>query len=139
MQAITIFDYQEFQRALTPKVSYGTMKTAMDLQQEVEAVKKELTELIVKHLKENKIEVEKARKLAADFLAALPIKDQQDLLLKLKNLSEQYEEAREIYVREMGKINEELRDQALSQMHALIKDGKIEDAISVAKNMQQVN
>ena len=108
----------------------------MDLQQEVEAIKAELVALIVKHLKENKIELEKARKLAADFLQVLPVRDQQDLLLKLKNLGEEYAEAREIYVREMGKFNEEVRHKALSQMHDLIKSGNIEAAISVAKTAQ---
>ena len=52
----------------------------MDIQQEVEEVKRELVELIIKHLRENKIPVDKAKKLAADFLNVLPISDQQDLL-----------------------------------------------------------
>lgn len=108
----------------------------MNVQAEVEAIKEELVAIIVKHLKENKIELANARKLAADFLSLLPVRDQQDLLLKLKNLSEDYAEAREIYVRELGKINEEKRHQALSQMHDLIKAGNIEDAISVAKSAQ---
>ena len=56
----------------------------MDIQQEVEEVKRELVELIIKHLRENKIPVDKAKKLAADFLNVLPISDQQDLLEKLK-------------------------------------------------------
>lgn len=109
----------------------------MDIQQEVEEVKKELVALIVKNLKENKIEIAKARKLAGDFLSVLPVRDQKDLLLKLKNLGEQYAEARQIYVQELGKFNEEQRHQALSQMHNLIKEGKIEDAIAVAKSVQK--
>lgn len=109
----------------------------MDLQQEVEAIKAELVALIVEHLKENKIEIAKARKLAGDFLLVLPVRDQQDLLLKLKNLGEEYAEAREIYVRELGKIYEEKRHEALSQMHGLIQKGKIEDAITVAKAMNK--
>ncbi|HSW88065.1 MAG TPA: hypothetical protein VLG12_02785 [Candidatus Saccharimonadales bacterium] len=109
----------------------------MDLQQEVEVVKQELVALIVQHLKENKIELAMARKLAGDFLLVLPVRDQHDLLLKLKNLGGEYAEAREIYVRELGKINEEKRHQALSQMHDLIQKGQIEDAITVAKATQK--
>lgn len=105
----------------------------MDLNQEVESVKKELLELILIHLKENKLELPKARKLAGDFLKVLPVRDQQDLLLKLKNLGQGYAEARQIYVQELGKINEEARHKALSEMHELIKTGKIEEAIAVAK------
>ena|SRR5258708_2814549 len=108
----------------------------MDIQVEVELIKQALVGLIVKHLKENKIEIAKARKLAGDFLRVLPVRDQADLLLKLKNLGEEYAEAREIYVKEVGKINEEIRHQALSQMHELIKAGKIEEAIAVARSAQ---
>lgn len=109
----------------------------MDIQQEVEAIKQELVDLIVLHLKENKIEIGNARKLAGDFLKILPVRDQQDLLLKLKNLGGEYAEARQIYVNELGKVNEEIRHQALSQMHDLIKSGKIEDAIAVAKKTRE--
>lgn len=108
----------------------------MDLQQEVEAVKKELVDLIIKHLKENKLEVEKARKLAQDFLAVLPVKDQKDLLAKLKELGEDYPEAKEVYVEELVKTENQLRDEALNKMRVFIKQGKIEEAIQAAKNMQ---
>lgn len=109
----------------------------MDLAQEVERIKKELVDLIILHLKENKIDIDKSRKLAKDFLAVLPIKDQKDLLLKLKNLSEEYAEAREIYVKELGKLNEEKRNTALTQMRNAIKEGNLDDAISVAKAMKE--
>lgn len=108
----------------------------MDIAQEVEMVKKELVDIIITHLKENKIEVEKARQLAADFLAVLPIKDQQDLLIKLKNLGEKYEEAKEIYVDELKKASEEQRDQVLNQMRDAIKQGNMDKAIGIAKTMQ---
>jgi len=111
----------------------------MDLQQEVEEVKKELVALIVKHLKENKIEIAKARKLAGDFLAILPVRDQQDLLLKLKDLGKEYAEARQIYIQQLGKFNEEQRSKAIERMHTLIRLGKIEDAIAVARAVQKVH
>lgn len=111
--------------------------TLMDITQEVETVKKELVDLIIAHLRENKIEVEKARQLAADFLAVLPIRDQQDLLTKLKNLGEKYEEAEQIYVEELSKVESEKRDAALNQMRDAIKTGNIDGAIVVAKSMQQ--
>ena len=57
--------------------------TNMDIQKEVEQIKKELVDLIVLHLKANKMEAQTAQKLAADFLAILPVKDQKDLLDKL--------------------------------------------------------
>ncbi|OGH38962.1 MAG: hypothetical protein A3B44_03605 [Candidatus Levybacteria bacterium RIFCSPLOWO2_01_FULL_38_21] len=105
----------------------------MDIQQEVEEVKKELVELIIKHLREKKIPVDKAKKLAEAFLKILPINDQQDLLDKLKNLGVDYQEAKEIYVDELKKISEERRDQTLSQMRDHIKQGNIDKAIEAAR------
>src|SRR3989344_555057 len=98
----------------------------MDIQQEVEAIKKELVELIIKHLRENKLPSEKAKKLAEDFLNVLPISDQQDLLEKLKNLGADYQEAKEIYVDELKRISEEKRNETLSQMRDHIKQGNID-------------
>lgn len=114
------------------------MTTAIpDIPTEVEQIKKELVELIIKHLRENKIDVEKSRKLAADFLGMLPINDQKDLLAKLKTLSEEYEEAKEIYVKELVKVNEVEREETLNKMRDAIKQGKIEAAIAVAKALYQ--
>src|SRR3989344_4066713 len=105
----------------------------MDIQQEVEEVKKELVELIIKHLRENKLPAKKAKKLAEDFLNVLPISDRQDLLEKLKNLGADYQEAKEIYVGELKRISEEQRDQTLSQMRDHIKQGNINNAIEAAR------
>ena len=107
----------------------------MDIQQEVEEVKRELVELIIKHLRENKIPVDKAKKLAADFLNVLPISDQQDLLEKLKNLGKDYEEAKEIYVDELKRISEEKRNETLFQMRDHIKQGNIGKAVEAARSL----
>ena len=114
----------------------------MDIQEEVLEVKREILDLILKHLKENKIEEEKARQLARDFLSILPIKDQVDLLSKLKNLGQKYPEAEKVYLDELQKASDEKRDHALSQMSEFIKQGNIEQAIATAKvlteNTQEV-
>ena len=109
----------------------------MDINTEVEEVKKELLELIIEHLKQNKIQAEAAQQLARDFLAVLPIKDQADLLNKLKNLGEKYPEAEKVYLDELSKASNEKRDQALTQMRDLIKQGNIEGAIETAKTLTQ--
>lgn len=108
----------------------------MDLQIEVEEIKKELVALIVSHLEANKMEAEQAQKLAADFLAILPVNDHKDLLAKLKQLGETYQEMRPIYVRELTKYNEAEREYTLLQMRNLIAEGNIEHAITVAKQLQ---
>lgn len=109
----------------------------IDIQREIEEIKKELVTLIVEHLKANKMQAQQAQKLASDFLAVLPIKDQRDLLEKLKQLGDVYQEMREIYLKELTKINEEEREHALLQMRNAIAEGKIEQAITVAKAMNK--
>lgn len=107
----------------------------MDVQEELNVIQKELLELIVVHLKENKMDAPTARKLAADFLAVLPIKDQQDLLNKLKNLGDTYPEAKHIYVQELEKVNKEKRDDILIQMRNFIQQGNMDQAITIAKSL----
>lgn len=109
----------------------------MNITLEVEEVKKELLELIIEHLKQNKIQAEAAQQLARDFLAVLPIKDQADLLSKLKKLGQKYPEAEKVYLDELSKASDEKRDQALTQMRDFIKQGNIEAAISTAKTLTQ--
>ncbi len=107
----------------------------MDMQEEVKLVEKELVELIIEHLKVNRIAVETARQQAKDFLALLPINDQKDLLSKLKGLSEKYEEAKEVYAVEIGKVYEGARIQALGQMRNYIQAGNMDAAIAAAKSL----
>lgn len=109
----------------------------MDISTEVEKVKQELLDLILDHLKRNKIEVPKAQQQARDFLSILPIKDQADLLVKLKNLGEKYPESEMVYLTELEKAENEKRDQILSHMRDLIKQGDIEQAISTAKTLTE--
>lgn len=107
----------------------------MNLAEEVESVKKELLELIIEHLKQNKIEATETQQLARDFLSALPIKDQADLLNKLKGLGEKYKEANEVYLEELEKVTDEKRDLALNSMRNFIKQGQIDQAITTAKTL----
>lgn len=109
----------------------------MDIQQEVEEVKRELIELIIKHLRENKLPVEKAKKLAEDFLKILPISDRQDLLDKLKSLGENYLEVKEVYVDELRRVSEEKRIETLFQMRDYIRQGNIDKAVETAKILSQ--
>lgn len=117
---------------LTPSFNSVIIIEEMDIQQEVEEVKRELVELIIRHLRENKLPAEKAKKLAEDFLKILPISDQQDLLDKLKNLGENYQEAKEVYIDELKRVSEKKRIETLSQMRDHIKQGNIDKAIETA-------
>lgn len=108
----------------------------MNIQEEVEDVKKELVDLIVKHLRTNKLDAEEAKKLAADFLAVLPIESYRDLLNKLKSLGEKYDEAKKIYTKELRKVSLAQDEEVLNKMRDAISEGKIEEAILQAKSMR---
>ena len=109
----------------------------MDIAQEVEAVKKELVELIIQHLRENKMEADKARELGSEFLAILPIENHQDLLNKLKQLGQKYPQAQQLYVQRLAETTNQQTEQALNTMRDAIKQGNIDHAITVAKTMSQ--
>lgn len=109
----------------------------MDIQQDVQVVEKELTDIIVKYLKENKMDLPTAQKLAADFLAVLPIHNRPELLEKLKELSDKYKEVKSVYAHTLEKVTEETDAQRLTAMRDHIQQGNIEQAITVAKSMQQ--
>lgn len=105
--------------------------------QELEVVEKELLDLIIAHLKENKIKVVEAQQLARDFLDSLPITDQKDLLIKLKSLGDTYPEAGQVYVDELSKSEVKNRDQKLTEIRNHIKLGNIDQAIASAKSITQ--
>jgi hypothetical protein len=108
----------------------------MDIRQKTEEIEKELLDIIIKHLQEKSIDMKTASKLADDFLKALPVQSQQDLLAKLKDLSVNYREARSIYQQELAKDIKTREEHALLQMQGAIRQGNIEHAISVAKSLR---
>lgn len=112
-----------------------TQSKTMDITKEVEQIEKELLELIVVFLKENKMPLERGQQMARDFLALLPMVDQKDLLTKLKQLSDNYTETRELYLKELTKVNELSREEALTQMRNAVAQGNLDHAILVAKKI----
>lgn len=105
----------------------------MDLKEEILKIENELADLIVAHLRENKIDASTASRQAKEFLALLPFADQKDLLAKLKQLGEKYGESQELYVEELAKVSNQERDKKLNSMRAAIRKGDIEQALTIAK------
>lgn len=106
----------------------------MDINQEIKLIEKELLEIIIQNLQSNKITLEEAKALARDFLATLPVKDQEDLLAKLKTIGQLHQEAQGIYVNEITKITNQKRDIALTKMRQAIHNGDMASAIQIAKS-----
>lgn len=107
------------------------------LQQETEKVEKKLLELIVSHLEKQEMEFSKAQELAKEFLALLPAKNKADLLEKLKILGDNYSEAKQVYLEEFSQDLQQKEQQALIQMRNAIQQGKIEQAITIARAVKE--
>jgi hypothetical protein len=108
----------------------------MDIQQRTQEVEKELLDIIVRHLEQNKIDSKTASKLAQDFLAVLPMRNQEDLLQKLKGLSTQYREAGEVYKYELAKEIRQKEEHAIDKIHGAIKQGNIDHALKIAHSLR---
>lgn len=106
-----------------------------DMQMLVQVVERDLLAHIVENLKARAISKEEAQKLAQDFLKLLPPHDKKDLLEKLKKLSAMHPTALATYYDMAIASYENERDRALHEMAAHIKQGNIEQALTVAKGV----
>ncbi len=108
-------------------------------QQELEQVEDELARIIVKHLQESKITSDEAQKVASEFLAALPVHTKKELLELLKSLGQKYKEAQELYVKELKDYAVQESDGALLQMRNAIAQGNMDQALAIAKTLNDTN
>jgi hypothetical protein len=101
-------------------------------------VEKELIDEIIKNLDQAKITVKQARETAREFLALLPMQDKKDLVEKLYKLKGKHSETSEIYLEYAKSFEEEDRQKKLTLMSEHIKNGKIDEALAVAKEGKPV-
>ncbi len=109
---------------------------ATPLQPVVEEVEKDLLNHIIANMEDGKITVEQSQQLAREFLALLPVHDKDELLQKLNTLGKTHAEAQAVYLDLARPHEETIRQQKLTQMSEHIKQGNIEQAISIAKGDQ---
>lgn len=110
-----------------------TLAATPQLQDEVVDIEKDLLEQIIQRLDENKMSPEEAQKLAKEFLSLLPISDQQDLLKKLLQLSNDNNATKGIYLKYAKPYEESETQRKLELMSQHLHAGNIEQALSVAK------
>ena len=114
-----------------------SLATTPDMQDVVIDVEKELLDEIMKRLDDNQMSPEQAQNLAKEFLSYLPIQDQKDLLDKLYKMSQENKEFQGIYLKYAQPYRENERHEKLKLMSEHIKNGKIEEALAVAKGGTQ--
>jgi uncharacterized membrane-anchored protein YjiN (DUF445 family) len=110
-----------------------TLATTPQLQDEVVNIERDLLDQIINRLDDNEMSPEEAQKLAKEFLSFLPIKDQQDLLDKLLQLSHDSNATHEIYLKYAKPHEEDERQRKLALMSQHLSEGNIEQALAVAK------
>lgn len=110
-----------------------------DVQKLVRSVEKDLLYEIVMNLRQQLVSKAEVQRLAKDFLAMLPIKDEKDMIEKLKILGRKYPEVRNLYVKYGIQYHEKSKAEVLELMEKYIGDGQIEQAIEVAKENLQWN
>ncbi len=96
-------------------------------------VEKELLDVIINNLDEEKITAEEAQALAKEFLSSLPLQDKKDLLEKLYLLGKNHNETKSLYLKYAKPYEEEERQKKLALMSEHIKNGQIEQALTIAK------
>ncbi|MCR4324713.1 MAG: hypothetical protein NUV69_03420 [Candidatus Curtissbacteria bacterium] len=104
-----------------------------DLEQLTDSVEKDLLFYIITHMRESKITMGQAQNLARDFLAILPAVNKEDFLGKINTLGEKYPEAKSVYLKHAAPYEDEKAKAAVSQMQQLIRGGKVEEALEVAR------
>lgn len=111
--------------------------TNQDVQTLFNALEKDLLDQIISNMQHRKLSTDDAQKLAQGFLSLLPASDKKDLLKKLNALAAKYPQAKETYVKYAVANEKEEKEKALQEMSLHIKSGNIEQAISVAKGVNQ--
>lgn len=106
---------------------------SLTIQDEVVDIERDLMNEILTRLEQNQMSPEKAQQLAKTFLSYLPMHDQKDLLDKLNQLSQANRELTGIYLKYAKPSQEYDRHKKLKLMSEHIQNGKIEEALAVAK------
>jgi hypothetical protein len=96
-------------------------------------IEKELLDIIIDNLDQDKITIEEAQAVSKEFLSLLPLSDKKDLLDKLYKLGQTHPETKVMYLDFAKPIEEEERQKKISLMSEHIKNGQIEHALAVAK------
>lgn len=114
----------------------GSLAATPAMQDMVVDIEKELLDAIVKRLDQDKITAEQAQTLAQEFLALLPIQDQKDLLEKLRKLSQTDPAAQGIFLDFIKSSEASETNTKLELMSQHLHQGKIEEALAIAKGGQ---
>lgn len=107
-------------------IDYEIQKLTSDVQRDL------LFELIMS-MRHKLITVGGARRLAKDFLALFPFATKEEIIEKMKNLSEKYPEARAVYLKYAVPHQNQIEKEMLDKISQHIQNGNIDGALNIAK------
>jgi len=84
-------------------------------------------------MKEKKTTFGSAKYLAKDFLALLPAENKEDALNKLYSLTAIYPEAKVVFAKYIGQIEDEKTNNKLETMRIYMQQGNYEYALQIAR------
>ncbi len=103
-----------------------------ELQEFITTIKRELLQKIILHLNHAELSSEKAQEIARQFLQGPVPQTKEDVLTKLKAITEEYASARDIYLKYAKPYYEEHRGCLITNIRAAIEQGDMENAVSKA-------
>lgn len=106
--------------------NYEMLKLTSDIQRDL------LFELIMS-MRHKLITVGGARHLAKDFLALFPIQTKEEILEKMKNLSDKYPEVRAVYLNYAIPHQNQVEKEMLNKISQNLQNGNIDQALNIAK------
>lgn len=106
--------------------NYDMIKLTSDVQRDL------LFELIMS-MRHKLITVGGGRRLAKDFLALFPFQTKEEIIEKMKNLSEKYPEARAVYLKYAVPHINQTEKELIDKMSQHLQGGDIEKALNIAK------
>ena len=109
----------------------------MDLHTLQNEMEKHFLIILISLLKQNKITLSRAKEATKRLLSIFPEKNFSELKIKLTKLTKEYPEFKEILTTLKAYEEEQKTKEILEKMRRFIKEGKIDEALKVAKNKNE--
>lgn len=104
-----------------------------NLEQFVNNIERDLLFQIIMNMRSMQTTVERAQKLAEEFMDSLPVEDKEEVIRTLKIMSEKYPEAQSLYIKYANEYFERKKYITVKKVLSHLKKGEIKRAVGTAK------
>lgn len=124
---------EQKRKKLNKKSENTTEEINDDMQKYISDVQRDLLFELIMSMRHKLITVGGARRLAKDFIALFPFQTKEEVIEKMKKLSEKYAEARTVYLKYAVPHTNQIEKELIDKISQHLQSGDIEKAINVAK------